>query len=74
MLCLISLLEVVIMTDQQLLHIERMLKNRHRDRHTIMKENISERLNKSLFTYISDLDNSIEYIKTKKDTSVIKKL
>lgn len=62
------------MTDQQLLHIERMLKSRHRDRHTIMKDSINERLNKSLFTYISDLDSSIEYIKTKKDTSVIKKL
>lgn len=62
------------MTDQQILHIERMLKSRHRDRHTIMKDSVSERLNKSLFTYISDLDNSIEYIKNKKDTSVIKKL
>ena len=62
------------MTDQQLLHIERMLKSRHRDRHTIMKDSVSERLNKSLLTYVSDLDSSIEYIKTKKDTSVIKKL
>lgn len=62
------------MTDQQLLHIERMLNSRHRDRHTILKESISERLNKSLFTYISDLDSSIEFIKTKKDISVIKKL
>lgn len=62
------------MTDQQLLHIERMLSRRHRDRHTIMKECVSERLNKSLFTYNSDLDRSIEYIKTKKDTSVIRKL
>ena len=62
------------MTDKQLLHIERMLKSRHRDRHTIMRDSISERLNKSLLTYVSDLDSSIEYIKTKKDTSVIKKL
>lgn len=62
------------MTDQQLLHIERMLKSRHRDRYTLMKECISERLNKSLFTYVSELESSIEYIKTKKDTSVIKKL
>ena len=62
------------MTDQQLLHIERMLNIRHRDRHTILKESISERLNESLFTYISDLDSSIEFIKTKKDISVIKKL
>ena len=62
------------MTDQQLLHIEGMLNSRHRDRHTILKESISERLNKSLFTYISDLDSSIEFIKTKKDISVIKKL
>ena len=60
--------------NADLLHIEKMLAERHRSKNAIMTEAISERLTKSLLTYEKELDAGCEYISSKNEIKVLKKL
>lgn len=62
------------MIDNTINHIKDMLSQRHRDRASIMKDAINERLDKSLQTYSDTLDSSVKYISQKSELNVLKKL
>lgn len=60
--------------DSNLEHIEHMLSLHHRDKTTIMETAITDRLTKSLCTYVEELDSGVEYITNKSELNVLKKL
>ena len=60
--------------NADLLHIEKMLSERHRSKNTIMAEAINKRLTKSLLTYEKELEAGCEYISSKNEINVLKKL
>ena len=53
--------------ESNLEHIKQQLSNHHRDKSVILEQAIIERLNKSLFTYSSELDGGVTYIKNKSE-------
>lgn len=55
-------------------HIFNMLSLHHRGRDKVMEESIRNRLNKSLYTYLKELDTGVSYVSTKNELNVIKKL
>ena len=55
-------------------HIELMLSCRHRDKQLMMEESVNERLSKSLLTYMNELDDGCDYVVTKNELNVLKKL
>ena len=55
-------------------HIQDMLESRHRSRNEIMEKAVEERLNKSLLEYTRTLDTGVEYVASKSELNVLKKL
>jgi hypothetical protein len=60
--------------ESNLEHIEHMLSLHHRDKSIIMENAITERLTKSLLTYVEELDSGVGYITNKSELNVLKKL
>ena len=60
--------------DSNIEHIKLMLQNHHRTKSSIMESAIINRLDKSLFTYDSELSMRVEYIKSKSELNVLRKL
>lgn len=55
-------------------HIKEELSKHHRDKSQIMEDAVTNRLNKSLLTYMETLDNGVQYIVYKSELNVLKKL
>lgn len=55
-------------------HIEKSLKERHRPTYQFMAEQVQNRLTKSLITYEKELSVGTDYIGTKNELNVLKKL
>lgn len=62
------------MFEDTLAEILKDLNNHKRDKAMLLEMYINDRLNKSLETYYKELSDSLQYLATKSDIKILKKL
>lgn len=60
--------------EYKLLNIKDKMSRKHRNTNKLVTYYVAQRLNKSLTTYISDLNDRINYLENRKPENVLRKM